>query len=427
MKVNTGRDYRPSYARLGQNLKKSTQWKSIEVHAIYAVFFILGFSAEGLQVLKKFLNSFHDDIYDPLFLAQMVLSPLNSIVDELLLPQVAKEERYDWSKARNKKAKFRVMFRFDILCRMLGVLEEFGTEPVFAKQKFAHKLIKSKDFGINATGSGNHSPIVVTGFTAAFFLTLPELFIQWIHHKDGDGSKLHPYKILEFVGEQCLWPTFSKGSVGSMLSNKKSKKPYSFLPEIFHLRNLFMQCLKGEIEWKTTSLCEEPVIVESARKEQAKRKPEEDTAIDDNNDTAIDDNNDDTAPEEEQVDVEETFAEVQGEKDSLESKKATGQQQKKMKLIDEQDPEGTDGKQSVTSENSPIDIQVEIGGQQRSATNISSEIQSLLSELDEENCHNQRLKECIQEVANWNANSTIYAIDSSQDDDSQVESTTRKS
>jgi hypothetical protein len=65
------------------NLNQAKVWKSAEVHAIYALFFIVGYSQEGLQILKDFLGSIHNDIYDPVLLAQMDLSRLNSIVDIL--------------------------------------------------------------------------------------------------------------------------------------------------------------------------------------------------------------------------------------------------------------------------------------------------------------------------------------------------------
>jgi hypothetical protein len=54
----------------------------------------------------------------------------------------------------------------------------------------------------------------VTGFTAAFFLTLPELFKQWVHEKDGEESK---DVNIDFKGAQCSWPTFcKKGKQGFM-------------------------------------------------------------------------------------------------------------------------------------------------------------------------------------------------------------------
>jgi hypothetical protein len=84
------------------NLKQTKVWKSIEVHAIYALFFIVRYSQEGLQILKDFLDSSHNDIYDPVFLAQMVLRPLNSIVD-ILDAQAVSEQVYEKkTRQRNK-------------------------------------------------------------------------------------------------------------------------------------------------------------------------------------------------------------------------------------------------------------------------------------------------------------------------------------
>jgi hypothetical protein len=118
----------------------------------------------------------------------------------------------------------------------------------------------------------------VTGFTAAFLLTLPELFMQWRDQKDGDESNEKQYKILEFLGQQCHWPSFSSEKVrrtnsrnvthgkGSMLSNAKAKSvpPYSFLPNVFDLKKVFKDCLDGSTQWETHSLCEDTKMIESS-------------------------------------------------------------------------------------------------------------------------------------------------------------------
>jgi hypothetical protein len=278
--VSLGQQFRPNYARLGQNLRKLKIWKSIEVHAIYALFFILGYSTEGLQVLKTFLDSEHEEIYHPVLLAQMVLSPLNSIVDDVLLPLFQMECNCNLTRQREIKAKLSILFRFEILCPMLRILGEFGMEPKFENQQFVTKLIKSPAFGAL---SGTNSLVQVTGFTAAFLLTLPELFIQWRDQKNGDESNEKKYKILEFIGQQCDWPTFTNENVrrtsthkvkhgkGSMLSNAKSNPPYSFLPNVFDLRKVFKDCLDGSTQWKTYSLCEDTkmMIESSPRKRPA--------------------------------------------------------------------------------------------------------------------------------------------------------------
>ena len=228
----------------------------------------------------------------------MVLSPINSIIDDVLL-KIAEQDyqKTGWTKDREKKGKLVVMFRFDLLSSMLRILQKFGSSPPFREQKFVTKLIKSKDFGKDAMIGGANSPLCVTGFTAAFFLTSPELFTQWMQQKDADGSKVPAYQILDFVGKQCLWPTFAKrksrqtnGShtvkergIGSMISNAQSQTPYSFLP--FDLEKLFNQCLDGTVLWKTVSLCEETKRTQSPRKKVSEEKHAQPVATE-NNDIA---------------------------------------------------------------------------------------------------------------------------------------------
>jgi hypothetical protein len=159
-------------------------------------------------------------------------------------------------------------------------------EPDFEKQKFVKKLIKNPAFG---ELSGTNSLVHVTGFTAAFLLTLPELFVQWRDHEDGDESNKKQHEVLEFLGQQCHWPSFSDEKVqrtsspkvahgeGSTLPNAKSLPPCSFLPNLFDLTKVFKDCLDGSTEWETRSLCEETKMIESSpRKRPA--EPTEDPA-----------------------------------------------------------------------------------------------------------------------------------------------------
>ena len=108
-----------------------------------------------------------------------------------------------------------------------------------------------------------------------------------MEQKDGDGSKDEDCKILDFVGQQCLWPAFSEKTrqtdkttgetvkgIGTMLSNAKSDKPCSFLPKVFELMKTFEQCLAGQIEWRTASLCKEPEIMAPASQKK-KKNPKE--------------------------------------------------------------------------------------------------------------------------------------------------------
>ena len=179
--VGSGEPYLPNLSRLGRNLKLKTTWCSIEVHAIYSLFFIIGNSKEGLQVLKNFLDSDHTDIYDPLYLAQMILSPINDIV-EILMNQAYNEEIYLKSD-RHKINKLKVLFRFDILRSMLAILSEHGKQPDFIKKKqpFVSKIIDCPIYGKSAVHSvRNNQSLLVTGFTAVIF----SVFTRFIFKMD---------------------------------------------------------------------------------------------------------------------------------------------------------------------------------------------------------------------------------------------------
>jgi hypothetical protein len=197
----------------------------------------------------------------------MVLSPLNWIVDDALIPLVESERdssivKAVWGKSQVEHAV--PLWRCVSPARCLG---EFGMEPDFEKQKFVKKLIKNPAFG---ELSGTNSLVHVTGFTAAFLLTLPWLFVQWRDHEDGDESNKKQHEVLEFLGQQCHWPSFSDEKVqrtsspkvahgeGSTLPNAKSLPLCSFLPNLFDLTKVFNDCLDGSTEWESVHFVKKP-------------------------------------------------------------------------------------------------------------------------------------------------------------------------
>jgi hypothetical protein len=214
------------------------------------------YSQEGLQVLKNYLSSDHDDIYDPIFLAQMILSPLNSIVDDTLINMAFEEKVLTKDAAdRNKKNKLKVLFRFEILHLMLDILQKHGKHPTYHdSQKLVSKLIHDPVHGSAAQGSHQSKSMSITGFTAAFFLTLPEFFNQWRQCKHVDKSELLQDTVVAYESQGCFWPTFAATTtmLGCMYSNDNSPLPYFFLP--FSILVLFENCLSGTTLWITPTL-----------------------------------------------------------------------------------------------------------------------------------------------------------------------------
>ena len=381
--------------------------------------------------MKKFLNSKHEEVFHPIFLAQMVLSPLNSIVDDFLIKQYEAETEVQFTKQLNKKRKLHVLFRFDILCRMLDILGEFGTKPIFEKQKYVSKLINSKDFGLNATGSRVDSPAFVTGFTSAFFLTLPELFKMWVQQKDGDSENVNNYQILEFVGQQCLWPTFmnpkrmktdksgqAKQGLGTMMSNAKSKKPCSFLPEVFDLKELFKQCLDGVVEWRTPSLCEEPQIIQSPKDSATTEKTPEDEVEEEDatQDTSVENaaqESDKDKVEEDAQEEEESGDEDSQEKEADNDDEEDDEQEKKPKAKKRKMSNQAKAKKKKKSEQEVQDVDCSLNHlleDPHNGTDISVDITNLLDYLDANASQNEYFAGLVQNVERWNKSGEIFAF-----------------
>ena len=76
--------YRPLFGELNSNLKRDRIWKSVEVHAIYGLIYTLCTSKEGVQELQNFLSAKDTRVFHPLFIAQYLLIPVNTIVKDSL-------------------------------------------------------------------------------------------------------------------------------------------------------------------------------------------------------------------------------------------------------------------------------------------------------------------------------------------------------
>ena len=68
-------------------------WNSVEVHAIYALFYTMCTSEEGLNLLSQYFSSNDKRIYEPIFIAQYLLAPVNTIVQDTLHPWMMKPYR----------------------------------------------------------------------------------------------------------------------------------------------------------------------------------------------------------------------------------------------------------------------------------------------------------------------------------------------
>ena len=73
------------------NLNRHFMWNCLKVHAIYGIFYLMCLSQEGLLHLISYFSAKDQRLLDPIFIAQYLLVPVNTIVDNHLLPWMMKE------------------------------------------------------------------------------------------------------------------------------------------------------------------------------------------------------------------------------------------------------------------------------------------------------------------------------------------------
>lgn len=90
------------YEDLTKNLQRRDVWNCVEVHVIYALIHNLGMSQEGVKELKKFVTAEDLKVFDPLFLAQYVMCPVNTIVNKSLVPWLKHQNEMELPKKHKK-------------------------------------------------------------------------------------------------------------------------------------------------------------------------------------------------------------------------------------------------------------------------------------------------------------------------------------
>jgi hypothetical protein len=138
------------------------------------------------------------------FLAQMVLSPLNTIwlsIDFAVKNKIYRKKEQD----RHVKAQRVIpLWNFDFHARTLA---KYGKQPYITESsnRLCQSLsIKLMVFEVSHTKWSR----VCYWIYSCFFLTLPELFVQWSKFKDSE-KRTPQDSVINFEGLECFWPTFS--------------------------------------------------------------------------------------------------------------------------------------------------------------------------------------------------------------------------
>ena len=82
--------YRPNFSGFNKNLKRYPIWPSFEAHVIYALIYTMCMTKNGFFCLKNYLSCEDIKVFDPYFIGQFLLIPVNTIVKTYLLPWMMK-------------------------------------------------------------------------------------------------------------------------------------------------------------------------------------------------------------------------------------------------------------------------------------------------------------------------------------------------
>ena len=132
--------YRPLFTKLYDNLKRRQLWNSIEVHALYALFYTICMSREGIVELRNYLGANDSSVFEPLFIAQYLLCPVNTIVNDGLtdwmmegyLPSEKAGNTMRLSdKTKSKKLKSELYLKYSLLVDLMKVVKKHGRKPSY--------------------------------------------------------------------------------------------------------------------------------------------------------------------------------------------------------------------------------------------------------------------------------------------------------
>src|SRR5688500_20251530 len=77
--------YRPLGANPTVNLKRKDTWPCFEAHIVYALIYTMCTNKEGFLLLKTYFLRVDIHIFEPYFIGQYLLVPVNTFVKSLLL------------------------------------------------------------------------------------------------------------------------------------------------------------------------------------------------------------------------------------------------------------------------------------------------------------------------------------------------------
>src|SRR5687767_13639114 len=182
--------YRPNFGDFDTNLKRKNLWNSVEVHAIYALFYSMCMSLEGIVQLKKYFSAQDQDVFEPLFIAQYLFVPANTIVKNSLSPWMMEKLGIPLvkklpNKKQARKNKAVVFLKYSVLVELMRVVKKYGRNDGYnfgTDEKL--RCIRNGDNSDQTIIDRTKNIIAINSFTSIWLLTLPEKFKEWFENRN---------------------------------------------------------------------------------------------------------------------------------------------------------------------------------------------------------------------------------------------------
>ena len=146
-------------------------------------------SVKGLRVLKSYFSAKDQEVFEPLFIAQYLFVPVNTIVKKSLLPWMMDQLGYtvikdisDKDQARKNKAE--VFLKYSVLVELMKIVKEYGRNDGYNFET-DKKLLCIKNGNYSAKkNTGTKNTLAINSFMTIWLLTLPEKFQEWFEKRN---------------------------------------------------------------------------------------------------------------------------------------------------------------------------------------------------------------------------------------------------
>jgi len=249
--------YHPLFNEYEKNLKRKELWSSVEVHVIYTLVYTLCMSQSGVNQLRKYMGAEDPDVFDPLFIAQYLLVPVNTIVKNCLLPWMMEQLKFPahlTNKDCARKIKAEVFLKFSLLVQLMQIVKKFGRNDKYNFEN-DEKLAKIKS-GMHSVIENSVPPkstLAISSFMTIWLLTLPEKFQEWFKNRNSLSNLAPGDDKLFFTGTPSF-PIFAAPNSQTSLIGHPDKIKYEFLPKTWSLLECFEYYYNQKGMWSTMSV-----------------------------------------------------------------------------------------------------------------------------------------------------------------------------